>query len=611
MTPEATARPVINDWKRRLVARLVYACRDAQSTVYLCFTLLLVLTTVFFACAEFTPDGASGIDIGLVFLLLTYAQTKGLPPVIGLTLATFYAMCRVIHVSMLTGGIFAVTTGWLVFMPLSPLFVLGIRHGMAWLLMGLLCLIALASMGWTGYIVPGHQATMELVWWSLSNHIALALSVLVLPLFYEYMLSKSLRQSQQRHQELLLKRAQLLRAQTHKNSFIAALSHEMRTPMNAILGFNDLLQQQLAHNPRAVEVVGLVQQSADHLLTVINDILDYSQMQSGKISVQHEAFELSKTVRSAFELFQQRVASMKIDYLLDMQADLPARVMGDRHRLVQVLVNLLGNALKFTHAGHVTLRVHRVDQSLLFEVEDTGIGIAPERLQSIFHRFEQATPQTASLYGGNGLGLSIGRHLVHLMGGKLGVESRLRVGSRFWFFLPLVVAEPVRPAPVQPALGVAWQDLKLRILVVDDNPVNRLLACQVVASRWPMADVHQSANGAQALDLMRETTFDLVLMDMLMPVMDGITATSLLRTELPHPQCDTPVLGLTANIHTEDHARCLAAGMNDIILKPFDREQLCSRIEGLLIASPQFCAWHGLPMPADRAKAPAVTDGSR
>jgi len=468
----------------------------------------------------------------------------------------------------------------------------------------------MSAMGWVGYIAPHHQATMELVWWSLSNHIMLALSVLVLPLFYEYMLSKSLRQSQQRQQELLLKRAQLLRAQTHKNSFIAALSHEMRTPMNAILGFNDLLQQQLAHNARAVEVVGLVQQSADHLLTVINDILDYSQMQSGKISVQNEPFELTKTVRSAFELFQQRVASMKIDYLLEMQADLPQRVMGDRHRLVQVLVNLLGNALKFTHEGHVTLRVSQVAQSLLFEVEDTGIGIAPERLESIFQRFEQATPQTASLYGGNGLGLSIGSHLVHLLGGKLDVESRLRVGSRFWFHLPLVVAEPVQLPPAQPSLAVTWQDLTLRILVVDDNPVNRLLACQVVTSRWPKAQTQQSSNGAQAVDLMRQTRFDLVLMDMLMPVMDGITATAMLRAELPDPHCQTPVLGLTANINTEDHARCIAAGMNDIVLKPFDREQLCSRIEALLIASPPFCASHGLPMPADTATALAAIDGT-
>lgn len=570
------------------------AHKKVQSPFYLFFTLFLVLISTLFQYFEFMPAGTTSIDIGLVFLLLTYAHIKGLPPVIGLTLGTLYAMARIFYVSMLTGGIFAATTGWLVLLPLSPLFVLGIRHGLAWMLISLLCMTALAALAWFGYIPSDHTTDMRLGWWSLSNHIAIALSVLILPLFYEHLFRKSLQRNQQRQAELLSKRAELLRAQTQKNSFIAALSHEMRTPMNAILGFNDLLQQQLAHNPRASEVVGLVNQSADHLLTVINDILDYSQMQTGKISVQHAPFDLIKTARSAFELFQQRVASMKIEYTLDIQDGLPAVVVGDRHRLVQVLVNLLGNALKFTHRGSVTLHISRAGNDLLFVVKDTGIGIAPHRLDKIFDRFEQATPQTASLYGGNGLGLSIGHHLVELMGGTMGVESALGVGSRFWFRLPLIGASALRETDTPSALETTWQDLPLRVLVVDDNPVNRLLACQVVQSRWPKADLEQATNGVEAMNALRAHTFDLVLMDMVMPVMDGIAATATLRKELPEPQCHVPVLGLTANVNTDDHARCMQAGMNGLVLKPFDRKQLCAHIEALLLDSPHFWTSHGL-----------------
>lgn len=568
--------------------------KGIQDSFYLIFTLFLVVLATLFHYFEFMPAGTTSIDIGLVFLLLTYAHIKGLPPVVGLTLGTVYAVCRVAYVSMLTGGIFAATTGWLVLLPLSPLFVLGLRHGLAWMLVSVLCMLTLASLAWLGYIAADHTTDMQLGWWALSNHIAIALSVLILPLFYEHLFRRSLQRNQQRQAELLSKRTELLRAQTQKNSFIAALSHEMRTPMNAILGFNDLLQQQLAHNPRACEVVNLVNQSADHLLTVINDILDYSQMQTGKISVLHEPFELIKTTSNAFKLFQQRVASMKIEYTLDIQDGLPAVVLGDRHRLVQVLVNLLGNALKFTHRGSVTLHVSRTGNNLLFVVEDTGIGIAPHRLDKIFDRFEQATPQTASLYGGNGLGLSIGHHLVELMGGTMGVESTLGVGSRFWFRLPLTAASALRKTDTASSLEITWQDLPLRVLVVDDNPVNRLLACQVVQSRWPQAHLEQVANGVEALNALRGHTFDLVLMDMVMPVMDGIAATAALRAELPEPQCHVPVLGLTANVNTDDHARCMQAGMNGIVLKPFDRKQLCALIETLLLDSPHFWTSHGL-----------------
>jgi len=279
---------------------------------------------------------------------------------------------------------------------------------------------------------------------------------------------------------------------------------------------------------------------------------------------------------------------MQIRYSLEVVDTLPTWVVSDRHRVMQVLVNLLGNAIKFTHQGTVTLRIEREADQLLFSVTDSGIGIAPGRLDKIFERFEQASNETASAYGGNGLGLAISRNLVKLLGGNIGVESQPGKGSRFWFSLPLVITE----APGQPKgvdLGTnQLQTFAVRFLVVDDSAVNRLLACQVVKSHWPQAVMVQAGNGMEALNALEKDSFDMVLMDMLMPVMDGIEATRRLRTEWPSPHKELPVLVLTANVSSEDHQRCVDVGANALILKPFDRQQLCTLIEEHLLLSPAF-----------------------
>jgi CheY-like chemotaxis protein len=232
--------------------------------------------------------------------------------------------------------------------------------------------------------------------------------------------------------------------------------------------------------------------------------------------------------------------------------------------------------------------VERVGEQLLFSVTDTGIGIADERLEKIFERFEQASSDTASAYGGNGLGLAISRNLVKLLGGSIGVDSRPGEGSRFWFRLPLVIANPPGATQGDDIGSTQLQSFAVRFLVVDDSAVNRLLACQVVKSHWPQAVMVQAGNGQEALDALRQDTFDMVLMDMLMPVMDGIEATRRLRSEWPAQQRDTPVLVLTANVSNEDHQRCTDVGANALVLKPFERQQLCGLIEEHLLLSPAF-----------------------
>jgi CheY-like chemotaxis protein len=249
---------------------------------------------------------------------------------------------------------------------------------------------------------------------------------------------------------------------------------------------------------------------------------------------------------------------------------------------MQVLVNFLGNALKFTHQGSVTFHVQWQNPGVLFSVKDTGIGIAPERQAQVFNRFSQAEDDTQALYGGNGLGLAISRRLTQLLGGEIGFESEPGKGSRFWLQLPLKAeSAPLKKGPTEAKLQTA--EMPWRFLIVDDHPVNRLLVQQVLKNAWPQCETVEVGNGQEALDALQQQPFDLVLMDMVMPVMDGIAATQKLRQEWPEPTCHIPVVGLTANVNPTDLDAFRAVGLSDVMLKPFEPELLCIRVEQCLL----------------------------
>jgi CheY-like chemotaxis protein len=386
----------------------------------------------------------------------------------------------------------------------------------------------------------------------------------------------------------------LIQAQAHKDEFIASVSHELRTPMNAILGLNGILRNEVSQRPEDVEVVDHIRRSTEQLLQVVNDILDFSQLQAGKLTLREEPFYLHGVLVEILAGYEIKAKAKGLNLTLDVQAVHGAWVRGDKQRLTQVLKNLLDNALKFTAQGGILIRVQNVSGGVLFEVEDTGIGIAADRQQQIFQRFEYADVQTNRLYGGTGLGLSICESLVRLQGGHIGVSSAPGHGARFWFQLPMrnVAKQDI-------SVSADWlkqiKERELKILIVDDNAVNLLVARMMLKKCLPNCEVLEATGGRDALEKLSQEGFDLILMDMVMPDMDGMQVTQMVRKNFSAPKCHTPILALTASANPVDHDRCLSAGMDDVVQKPLDAEQLMAKISGACMALENRGGWHEKP----------------
>ncbi len=551
------------------------------------FFVVWLLIGVMVVLAIITPY-PNGVPVPLAFafvlLVLQLLFIWGMPFSVAVNLGLLAGLLQVSYAAWMSGGIFSPRMAWMTVIPLVPFYAVSRRAGFGWLVMVLAVEVMMSYVTWQGWLPENPTLGAAQVMSSFASYSVVTLILITVPFLYDNSFREAYNASLQRNLELEEKRKELLRTSALREQFIATVSHELRTPMNAILGFNNMLLGRVSDNPQALKILNHTRQSADHLLTVINDVLDYSQLQAGKINVQTETFALRDTVNTAFDLFAQRVESMHLQYSCTIDDNVPQWVRADRHRLMQILVNLLGNAIKFSHQGYVTVSVRCPPLCVHFSVRDSGIGIPEAQQSKIFQRFVQAEDDTQSRYGGNGLGLSITQRLVELMGGHIGFESKPGQGSIFWFTLPLVeVAAPKVEAPQTKIFNTPTQaQTAQRFLVVDDHPINRLLVRQILKNNWPNCELVEADNGLKALDALRKQDFDVVLMDMVMPQMDGIEATTALRLNFDQPMRDTPVLGLTANVNPLDLERFAAAGVSAVVLKPFDAAKVCAQVEEML-----------------------------
>jgi signal transduction histidine kinase/DNA-binding response OmpR family regulator len=377
--------------------------------------------------------------------------------------------------------------------------------------------------------------------------------------------------------------------------FLAVMSHEIRTPLNGILGIAELLQE-CAREPEHVRFVSVIRQSGQHLLDLLNDILDFSKLEHAAIELESLPFDPAQTLRDAVALMEPRAEEQGLGLDCAIAPGIPARVLGDAHRLRQVLLNLVGNALKFTREGGVSVAMHALadgtDWHLHIAVRDTGIGIAAEMLPRLFQEFTQVDGSISRRFGGSGLGLVISRRLVEAMGGAIDAESSPGQGSEFRFWIRVAEAPADLAAAEQPE---AAEDLlaarRPRVLLAEDNRVNRLVATRM-AERLG-ARVEAVGDGRAALEAVRDGSFDLVLMDVMMPEMDGLAATRAIRA-LPGPKARTPVVGLSANAFRSDQAAAIAAGMDGFVTKPATLPQLAQAMaRALADAAPEPAAPEG------------------
>ena len=411
-------------------------------------------------------------------------------------------------------------------------------------------------------------------------------------------------------------------ANVAKSRFLANISHELRTPMNAILGMIDVALPK-ALDPTVLDCLQTAKGSADLLLTLLNDLLDSARIESGKLELESSPFSLRRMLDQITRVLSMRASENGLCFYCRMPEGTPDVVIGDRTRLQQVLLNLAGNAIKFTERGDVEISLRVVEeteeglgtgdwgleegkqpvapsshhlmpdpQSLIppatleFAVRDTGIGIPPAGQEQLFQPFAQVDASMARRFGGTGLGLSICKSLVELMGGRIWVESQPGNGSTFYFTVRLPLAKEL-PADFEAPAVVSAAASKLRILLVEDNPANQKLATYILQDRGHIVEI--AGDGQQAVDLSEQTSYDVILMDVRMPRMNGLEATAAVRKR-EDGRRRVPIIAMTAHAMTDDCQRCLAAGMDGYLLKPVDARKMIAMVEKLAAGSPVAAA---------------------
>jgi signal transduction histidine kinase/CheY-like chemotaxis protein len=512
-------------------------------------------------------------------------------------------MSLILFNASITGGVMSPVMTWLAIIPLLPLFTASRTWAlisMATSFASVVGLYTLQAHGWLPQEATTFalQSAEDLVnnadtasWQSMSfaaGMFSLMLfAQMVLVQTYDTANAHHLRRLRHTNHRLENLSTNLRIANAHKDQFLAMVSHEMRTPLNAVMGYLGLLAEDTRVPSAVTEYVHGARNSASHLLTVINDLLDFSQIQQGKLVLTPQAVNLRQMLSTTHQTLAHRAQRQGLTYPLTLDDNLPAWGWIDPHRLTQIIINLLGNALKFTPQGEVRMHVsYQADPdtpkhgTLSISVQDTGLGIPDEAREAIFQPFVQlkASDQqqkSGNALRGNGLGLAITRSLVKSHKGVLEVESCVGQGSTFRVHLPI---EEVAPPVMAPHCEHVTHDAALNLLVVDDHITNRLVASAAIMRGLPNAHIDQACNGEEALEKMRTQRYDVVLMDLVMPDISGTDVIRRIRADQTHPHPNVPVIALTANVAEDAVTECLSLGFKEVLPKPFDRDVLIQTI---------------------------------
>jgi len=481
---------------------------------------------------------------------------------------------------------YGVSSTMLVFMgvvPMLPVFTVGRAWALFWVLLSFVLLGLLLALQLNDYL----PIRAGLDWHNLMQSavciVVLECTQIILVFVYDSANSQNLANLHRKNIRLAKLSSALMIADSHKDKFLAMVSHDMRTPLNAVIGYLGLLGDNKQLSEESKDFVNSAQHAAAHLLTVINDLLDFSQIRLGQLTLHPQVIDLPLVIQQTFHTLSNQANEAQLDYSIDISPQVPTWVLLDQNRLSQILINLLGNAIKFTPKGHVHMHVSVATSNdtmeLVCRIEDTGIGMSPGQQERIYQPFTQVHDTATSLrlsepMRGNGLGLAITQSLVKSHLGRLKLQSALGKGSQFTLYLPITVS--AQPADPVPAFNLATsQDMSpIHVLVVDDNDVNRLIVSTTLMRSFPNAIIEEAANGQQGLDKMRLTVFDLALIDLVMPDLDGSEVVAMVRKSCPEPYRSVPVIALTANVAQDAIDRCKAAGVDEVLAKPFDRQTL-------------------------------------